>query len=1567
MPVLAAYNEGQWKVATRLRGTMEVRTPHGDWTYIHQAICIKDGDRVRTLAKSYARVDTMDYRYVMMGPFTVVRLEDLPVTAMQVKMARFHKDVGEVIAKTKGFWRGESSFEVKTTKAVLAARGTGFSVFTAQRIAFVNGNDLWLMNDDGSGRTNLLTAPPGGRIGRFAFAPDGSRIVYEVWQPASGEPEKIDLWTALTDGTSAHLLVDAGDPGDDPGISGYHYARRWCGGPDFSPDGENVSFLRTQDYASDRIGWYTLRAREVCRVPIGGGTVSSLFRTMSCSGYYSYYEMGQATDWRPDGTIHFPRGGALGARISLLCDASNTNLTQWPATVYAEYNDEMGLMPNRLTLAVGAQSYEFSGLFSGYGNWEVRPNFEWAWLPHPSAWQTPQMGAWFGPLSIPLTRTNTIRLTAGDGQSVIDTLTSQLVIQRGQSNLTDAAGSQSANSTATGLWSIPESGGTPTRVLRHLLDSFAWDPDGDWVVTEYESGGHTFGVVDDAGGGNHGDQDLGAGEWSSIGNWDDAGWRVVYWLGSGIDAGRVFMIAPETGDMVDLGDGRFPLFVPLYRTEVRVTSGTVAMTDTNYQHEVLISAGQMAVADDLIGQGWPQPAGAMDGPYVTNVVPPGGSLEPATGRVAIVFQFNQPIRTNSFAAQSLRGVSWPVTEPEGSEPDPILDATIAAAFTAEDSGRSFDVPASNLVASGVATFSWNAARTELTFILTNRAAFPLDAGNRVRVTLDLAGLSNEVGRALSFSLDETTIQMIEPVTAAGALLRAPMLGIALSVPPGAVSATPVRVGGREDLPVGTGSPTNAGWRNVGGAYFVTPAMALSTPALLELPVKGNTPGAAIWFFNGSAWSNLGGTFDASAGTITAPVSSFGTFAVFYPSSAGPSLHLVKALAPDTTGTNGEVRFAMRVWNSGRSAATNTTLTDALPAGFLYVTNSAEPLAAWTPATRTLTWSLGILPPGEHRVVWFSARVNPSLSPGVALTNIAAAAAAGLAPTNSDPAVFRVTAPAGVDRRLGAGGVLSTQVAAVAALGVGYRRGLVTITTAQTEDINLLNFAAFDAQVATNQAAGLRTYGIINAEPTAGVWPEPPYFAAAFRRVVERYDGDGLNDMPGLTLPVNAWELFDRFTPDSNTWTGCTLERYDQYLQLASALARVADPEVTILPSAVENTPMPGTTNYLWRLLEYDPAVVDAIDAFSLRDRWALTTYASGSTPAPQYLEALSFRELAVGWERPVWMTAADFASTYDHEFAQHGYTCTETDQAVFVARALPFALAVGFDRLFYNEVNARAGDSAAQRWAALVDTNGHRRMAFYTLQKLAGWLDEFTWSRLTTVSNTALIADFTGTNGQLARIVWDVSNGVRSITLPVGPVAQARVTTLLPQTWNDTSATWRVQTNALVNGLLTLAVSGTPVCVEAVGFVAPDLDEDGIPNAQDDDADGDGMPNDYETTHGLNPFVADAGLDADDDGMPNATEYIAGTDPQRDDSLLRLQSVRGNGPDVQLDWTAISGKIYRVAWSSRLGDVWSNALDGARIATGTVMRWTDAGPPRTPSAPRAATNRFYRVLLEPAP
>jgi hypothetical protein len=63
--------------------------------------------------------------------------------------------------------------------------------------------------------------------------------------------------------------------------------------------------------------------------------------------------------------------------------------------------------------------------------------------------------------------------------------------------------------------------------------------------------------------------------------------------------------------------------------------------------------------------------------------------------------------------------------------------------------------------------------------------------------------------------------------------------------------------------------------------------------------------------------------------------------------------------------------------------------------------------------------------------------------------------------------------------------------------------------------------------------------------------------------------------------------------------------------------------------------------------------------------------------------------------------------------------------------------------------------------------------------------------------------------------------------------------------------------------------------------LAPDLDNDGIPDATDPDKDNDHLPDEWEVANGLDPYDhTDCEADNDNDGKTNQQEYADQTDPQ---------------------------------------------------------------------------------------
>ena len=136
------------------------------------------------------------------------------------------------------------------------------------------------------------------------------------------------------------------------------------------------------------------------------------------------------------------------------------------------------------------------------------------------------------------------------------------------------------------------------------------------------------------------------------------------------------------------------------------------------------------------------------------------------------------------------------------------------------------------------------------------------------------------------------------------------------------------------------------------------------------------------------------------------------------------------------------------------------------------------------------------------------------------------------------------------------------------------------------------------------------------------------------------------------------------------------------------------------------------------------------------------------------------------------------------------------------------------------------------------------------------------------------------------------------------------------------------------------------------------------PDSMDDD--GDGLPNSWERSYGLDPLnPADANADPDGDGLSNLQEYQAGTDPTNSASVFHIIEIRPQGADMLLTWTAVGGKQYVLQTTTSYGGGFSNNLidlNSPIVAPGTgetTVSVLHLG---------AATNapaRYYRVRLVP--
>ncbi|MFO1460558.1 MAG: lamin tail domain-containing protein [Verrucomicrobiota bacterium] len=126
------------------------------------------------------------------------------------------------------------------------------------------------------------------------------------------------------------------------------------------------------------------------------------------------------------------------------------------------------------------------------------------------------------------------------------------------------------------------------------------------------------------------------------------------------------------------------------------------------------------------------------------------------------------------------------------------------------------------------------------------------------------------------------------------------------------------------------------------------------------------------------------------------------------------------------------------------------------------------------------------------------------------------------------------------------------------------------------------------------------------------------------------------------------------------------------------------------------------------------------------------------------------------------------------------------------------------------------------------------------------------------------------------------------------------------------------------------------------------------------DSDSDGMPDDWETAHGLDPRTDDSGLDPDQDGFSNLDEFLAGTDPKNAASSLAVEAFASDNGTVSIRFQAVAGRTYTVQRRKSLtAEEWTLAQQvPARESNGTVT---------LPAGTLSDGDRYFRILTPAIP
>ena len=395
-------------------------------------------------------------------------------------------------------------------------------------------------------------------------------------------------------------------------------------------------------------------------------------------------------------------------------------------------------------------------------------------------------------------------------------------------------------------------------------------------------------------------------------------------------------------------------------------------------------------------------------------------------------------------------------------------------------------------------------------------------------------------------------------------------------------------------------------------------------------------------------------------------------------------------------------------------------------------------------------------------------------------------------------------------RFGGGGGDLGSYANRVALGITYERMPVNISSNNLSNPAGINFSDADMKVAAAQSNGIHKFGIIAYEGN-GYWPPATNLGPVVARYVERYDGDGIDDMPGLAIPVKHWEIFNEYTTNWSGYAGCTEAMYARYLSNAYVWAHGADTGVTVIASAVATARDSRAQWYLARLLT-NTWVTNYFDAMNYHAYEDFYPFTNGPAAQPDYLFIRDFKDFLAGYglaDRELWATETDFSGTY----MNGGQTASQDDNARYLARSYPFALACGVDRIFYTELEYNSHFPAHLNWAVLTDSAGNRRKVFYVLQTMIEKLEGFTSAALQDFGGANLGAQFT-VNGRPVWVVWNYSNVTSQVALPAGTNSLVRITQALPAAFDNSSASWTVTTGLVSGGYALVDTGGGAVYAE---------------------------------------------------------------------------------------------------------------------------------------------------------
>ena len=300
----------------------------------------------------------------------------------------------------------------------------------------------------------------------------------------------------------------------------------------------------------------------------------------------------------------------------------------------------------------------------------------------------------------------------------------------------------------------------------------------------------------------------------------------------------------------------------------------------------------------------------------------------------------------------------------------------------------------------------------------------------------------------------------------------------------------------------------------------------------------------------------------------------------------------------------------------------------------------------------------------------------------------------------------------------------------------------------------------------------------------------PMWSEFVRRAVERYDGDGTGDMPGLKYPARYWHFIEEYPTPTLKDTRAYLE----LLKITSKTIKSADPEAKVILAGLAGNfaryfafadgyitddeagvykgrkltrrQMAELPMVKWQKKKYEYILKAGKDYFDIIDVHAYIIKESFMEGEIDYIWN-TMRKF--GYEKPIWIIEGggpfknypgkDAINTPAESYFGLG---SLKENAEFVIKLHAMAAAKGVERqhwgLGYSLKKGGYWDGAWKGMSLVDGEEGFKRPSYYTFKLMREKLDNFT--RIKDLSRGTLRVFAFGVRGKIVYIIWNNSETI---------------------------------------------------------------------------------------------------------------------------------------------------------------------------------------------------------------